>query len=300
MYAASAQPAWHRTRAALYLSLLILATLALFAAIRISHRHEGTLNNLSEAAFLVLKGSAALLGLWQLRRFWHAATVPLRCFAIAICSALAISACGELAWLVYNLLGVAVPYPSLADVFYLGGYCCWIVGLSFLFWALDTNVRDEVGPFIDILGVTWSLIIVVLTLLGVSPESVGNLLKLILDIVYPFFSALACALLGSLILGPQLRRLSPSWRWFIIALYCAWLLTFIADIGFSITTSLGRRSLSFELLYYDGGPIDAVYAAADLLLCCALAFAPLGTRLRAEPEASELAEIGVPAALPPR
>ncbi len=293
MQTASAPPPWHRTLVALYLLLLTLATIAFFVIVTLSGQRDGLLNNLTEGVFLAIQSSAMFLGLARLRRAWRAAAPPLRWFTIAICAGLGLDAVGAIVWLTYNAFGVAVPYPSLADIFYVASDSAWVIGVSLIFWALDTNVRDEVGPFIDILGATWSLLIVVLSLIGLSAESVNNLLKLILDIIYPFFSALACALLGSILLGPQLRRLNVPWRWLIVILYASWLLNFFGDIGFSITTSLGLHNLSFSLLYYDGGPIDAIYAASNLIACWAVAFLPLSERLFAEQE-SDLPEFGFP------
>jgi hypothetical protein len=297
MQVASVAPAWYRTRVALYLTLLTLGTAAFFVVVWGSGQRDGPLNKSTELVFLILGGSGALIGLCQVRKAWHATSQTLHAFGLALCAGLLIDAVGNAAWLAYNVAGIPVPYPSLADVFYIASDLAWVIGLCLFFWVLDTNVRDELGPFIDILGATWSLTIVVLSLLGLSEQSTGNLLKLLLDIIYPFISALACALTGSIAFGPQLRRLSIPWRWFVLLLYFGWLLTFFGDIGFSVTTTLSQRNLDFSLLYYDGGPIDLVYAVSNVLLCWTVAFLPLGQALYAE-KAEELPDFGLPAAEP--
>lgn len=275
---------YHNVR---FLIILSVAVLAYFLTVWVSHSTDSVLNHASGAVTLVLALSSTLLGLSQIRRFRSTAAASLRYLTLLICAALLINGIGELIWFAYNILGINVPYPSYADIFYVASYISWILGIGVLFWALDTNIRDELGPFVDILAVTWSLTIVVISLLGVSVETAGNLLKLVLDIVYPFLSALACALLGALVFGPQFRRLAPSWRWFLAFLYLAWLLIFVGDIGFSVTTSLSRDSATFAYLYYDGGPIDFVYALAHLLICWLVAFIPLGDDLLAVPPFSQ-------------
>jgi hypothetical protein len=271
---------WRASRLPGFLVLLSTAVLAYFIAVWLSRSTDSALNRAAQLAPLVVDGTAAVLAFRQLRRYKSSAAAPLRQMTLLFCLALLTNCVGSVIWLVYNLLGVAVPYPSYADIFWVATDLIWILGIGLLFWALDTNLRDELGPFVDILAVTWSLTIVVISLVGVSAETVGNLLKLVLDIIYPFLSALACALLGAVLFGPQLRRLSPRWRWFLAALYLSWLLTFISDIGFSITSSLGHGSNSLEYFYYDGGPTDFIIGLGDLVVCWALAFIPLQDELK--------------------
>ena len=72
-----------------------------------------------------------------------------------------------------------------------------------------------------------------------------------------------CALTGAIVFGPQLRRLSVPWRWFIVILYISWLISFLGDIGFSITTSIGGQHRSFDLLVgiEDDPPVGVIYEA---------------------------------------
>jgi len=270
---------WHRSRQALLPGLLSIATACYFLAVLISRTTDAPLNRSVGAVFVAINLSAAVMGLRRLAWLRHDAASPLRHMTFSICVALLLDCIGSAVWLGYNVLGDAIPYPSSADVFYLASDLVWLGAIGLLFWALDTNIRDELGPFVDILAVTWSLTIVVISLVGVSAATAGGLLKLVLDIVYPFLSALSCALLGALVFGPQLRRLGSPWRWFLLLLYAAWVLTFLSDLGFSITSSLGRNSGTFQYFYFDGGPTDAAVAASDLLVCWALAFLPLAHEL---------------------
>lgn len=272
--------AWYRSRSAAAPALLSVLAAGFYLAILLSRSTDGPLNRFTGGVDFLIDLSATCFAFATFIRFRHVAIAPLRHMTLFIGIASSLHVLGALVWLAYNVVGMAVPYPGLPDVFILGGDLVWIPAIGFLFWALDTNIRDELGPFVDILAVVWSLTIVVLTLLGVSLETAGGLLKLVLDIVYPFLTALACALLGALFLGPQFRRMAPPWRWFLALTYAAWLLAFLSNLGFSITTSLGHNGGTLEYFYFDGGPTDAIGAVAELLIVWAIAFLPLGVPLQ--------------------
>jgi hypothetical protein len=277
---------WHRSRRAILPALLTLLTLSYYLAVLVTRSTNGPLNRLTGAVDLALNLSAGLLALSCLLRFRKVAPTPLRHMTLAIAVSMLFYAIAAICWLVYNFSGTSLPYPGLPDVFYLASYLAWIISVGFLFWALDTNIRDELGPFVDILAVAWTLTIVVLTLLGVSLQTAGDVLKLMLDIVYPFLAALACGLLGALFLGPQLRRMSVSWRWFVSLTYAAWLFFFLSDLGFSITTSIAHGAGTLKYFYFEGGPTDAIGAVGELLLLWAIAFLPLGDSLQPGEESS--------------
>jgi hypothetical protein len=273
---------WARYRSpeALVPAAITVFTAGFYFAVFLSHQTNGPLNYLTDGLDAVICVTAGILALRQLIRYRRTASRPLLHMTATFCVAMGMYGVAGLVWLSFNLRGIAIPYPGLPDVFFVTSDIVSIIGIGLLFWALDTNVRDELGPFVDLLAVVWSLTIVVITLLGVSLQSTGDLVKLILDIVYPFLAALACALAGALVLGHQLRRLSALWRCFVVLVYLSWLFSFFSSIGFSITTSLGHNAADFKYFYYDGGPTDALNAISELLILWALAFIPLHASLQ--------------------
>jgi hypothetical protein len=259
---------------------MTILTAGFYLAVFLSHQTDGPLNRLTDGLDAIISGTAGILALHQLIRFRRQAPQPLSYMTLAFCASMALYVIAGLIWLSFNLKGVAIPYPGISDFFYIGGDLLSIIAIGMLFWALDTNVRDELGSLVDLLAVVWSLTIVVITLLGVSMQSTGDLVKLVLDIVYPFLAALACALTGALVLGHQLRRMSTAWRCFVLLVYLAWLFGFFSSIGFSITSSLGRNAADFKYFYFDGGPTDALNAISELLILWALAYIPLRISLQ--------------------
>jgi hypothetical protein len=214
------------------------------------------------------------------------------------CTAFLMDALGAVLWLAYNVRGSLTPFPSWADVGYSGDTILWAVGLLIFFWVLDTNVRDELGPFVDLLAVTWSLTIVVISLINGPSLSKLILPAVALSIFYPFVWALSAALAGSLLFGPEQRRLSGRWRWFVAFVYSGALITFLTNIAYSLTAAAPPDSPAAKYLYYNGGPLDFLFVTGDFLLMLAIAVMPLGqTPFRLPPRPSDhpsVADLNLP------
>ena len=83
----------------------------------------------TDVLFMVVSGSCALLGLLAVREFGVQGKVW-GCSARSFSGQVFLWFLGETGWGIYEIfLHVEVPYPSLADVFYLAGYLPAAVGM---------------------------------------------------------------------------------------------------------------------------------------------------------------------------
>lgn len=268
---------WPPRRLLLLAAIVYAAVCLYFLAVQITGSRTGSLNDAVNYIFPPIYLGAAVLALRKLRHPRAGSPRLVRTMLLVLILALFSDFLGSLGWIGYALRGIDLPYPSVADVAYVLEDVLWIVGIGIYFWILDTNIRDELGPFVDLLAVTWSLTILLISYIEGISQTSGNLLKLMLDIFYPFTSALMCALTGCLLFGPQFRRLNLQWRWVIALMYVGFLITFFGDFGFSITTSLTKQSPSYQYFYYDGNLLDFLYATAAILLGLAVVLLPLET-----------------------
>jgi hypothetical protein len=154
---------------------------------------------------------------------------------------------GEATYTIYALfLGIAIPYPSLADFFWLSGYPFVLVGMiTFLSqFKFALNRRTMALAFGISIAVT-GLILVFLVLPVTSLSA--NLMEDIVGLTYPIADV---TLLFASILGALLFRggnVGRGWYWLVVAV----VLFSLGDILFSYLTAKG--------LYYDGNPLDLFF-----------------------------------------
>jgi hypothetical protein len=276
---------WYRSAVIWTLSALTVASVSVVVAISIGGFRDSPINRVSDLLRVIVPLATAALGLLRLRLLHMRESAHLMRMQIAFCAAAFLTSAAEAIWTSYVLSGNALPYPSAADFFNIASYVAWIMGLGLLYWGLGTTIREELGPFLGVFTSTCAAIFSIFLLIGITLPTVGSLPKLMLDVVDPVMVAFLCALLGSLVCGPQLQRLSPPWRWYVGVLYAGWLLQLFAEIAFAIgTTRVGGAAASFDLSYYAGGPIDTVFLAAYLLMLWAVALTPFQATLTADRE----------------
>ena len=154
---------------------------------------------------------------------------------------------GEITWSVYELvLLVSVPYPSVADVFWIAGYLPLVIALLLY-----------IAPFKDALSLKSVLSAVAVALLadvGVFVVLIGPVFSpsadpatRLFDFAYPILDMvlLGVSIAGMLLFLPG--RISRLWVW----LNLGFISTVIADILFSYFSALGT--------YYDGHPLELFY-----------------------------------------
>ena len=142
---------------------------------------------------------------------------------------------GEVTWSVYSdLLNVPVPYPSLADAFYLAGYFPLFAG----FYVYMTYFRQAFSRrmILASLGIIIvSAVLVFVFLLGPVLATEENQMAKVFDFAYPLLDLvlLSVTILG---LGLLVRgRLGTAWLFFTAGV----LMNVFGDMVFSYTTAQG-------------------------------------------------------------
>lgn len=164
---------------------------------------------------------------------------------------------GEVAWSVYVLVyGLEIPFPSIADVFYLLGYPLLFFGLSSYLIVFKDALNKKIVSISSIMGT----VVVIVTGVLVIPEllySSSNLLEGILSLLYPTFDAVLVILsiMGVMIfLG---GRISTSW----ILLSIGFILLGIVDISYYYQNLLG--------LIWEGHPVELFWLWVYIFLAVA-------------------------------
>ncbi len=161
---------------------------------------------------------------------------------------------GEFTWSVYELvLGVQIPYPSIADVFYLAAYVpafVSIFGFMRIFQRLLTPLKKLVSLLVgaSIVGLT---AIFLLTPLSVSSSP---LFVKAFDVSYPILDAALMILVTMRLIAFNRTFLGRPWIWIFSGL----LLLSFADIMFSWGALVGW--------YYSGHPIELLWLYGYLAL----------------------------------
>jgi len=165
---------------------------------------------------------------------------------------------GELGWAVYTfLLNVEIPYPSIADVFWLVGYVPFLIALYYYAKTFESVLPKRPLHTVWVITVVLSVTVTVLLMFPIMGAE-EDTLTLVISLAYPFLDlALFLTALLSLIIF-RAGTLGKSW-----SLMNAGLMANVGgDILFSYATAQG--------IYYDGHPIDLLLAYAYILF--ALAF----------------------------
>jgi PAS domain S-box-containing protein len=193
---------------------------------------------------------------------------------------------GQLWWDYYNLVrGTPPPYPSPADVGFLGIYACLIVGVVMLGRGQPTR-RGDPELFLDAVLVTFAVSALAYEYLleplltGTSPGSTAGLVTSVL------WSTAAIGVLW-IILIQMLRR--PAFPAATAGLLLPSVIAF--TIGNQVYAILAVRGT-----YRSGGPLDLTWDVGLLLLGAAAALAPdyalqLQRRRSTGPEASTAARL---------
>lgn len=250
-----------------------------FGAVGVTGRRESPLGELSWTVFLTIRLLGAGLGLWKLRQTGFNPRLPTHWMLLAFSLAMLLGALGTTTWLGYTLLDEAVPYPSLADIGFAGQAVLWVVGLVLFYIAVETTIREEVGPFMGLLTAAWSLTLVLIGL-ALGPEWAATALpKLALSVYYPFMWAFSAALAGSVVLGPRFTHLTGRWRGFVAVVYAGAVVLFLTNVVYTVSAAIPADGPSAKYLYHSGGPLDFCFATGNYLLLLGIVLLPLGRPL---------------------
>ncbi|MEM3703430.1 MAG: hypothetical protein QXX79_03290 [Candidatus Bathyarchaeia archaeon] len=164
---------------------------------------------------------------------------------------------GEAVWAGYTLvLGVELPYPSAADIFWIGGYIPFFIGL-YLYVKLFDHVLTRKMLTVTLAVTIVLTVFITVTLLTPVLGAEENLAAIAMDFAYPILdlSLFSIAFLGFIIFWRG--RLGKSW--FLINAAIA--MNVCADILFSYTTAIDA--------YYCGHIVDILFDLAYLFFIMA-------------------------------
>jgi hypothetical protein len=176
---------------------------------------------------------------------------------------------GESTWAYYNFfLGVEIPYPSLADLFFAPSVFFYTLGTIYI--ARTTGARlglRSIGGKIYavlaplfIAAMTYYLIIVV----GHGGEifSEGRTaVKAVLDVAYPLGDAVSLAV-SVVVAGLSFRYTGGRYKWDIAFILAGLAAMFAADSILSYTSTVGTA--------FSGDWGDLVYTVAVFLMTCGI------------------------------
>ncbi|MBP7860022.1 hypothetical protein KA001_03630, partial [Patescibacteria group bacterium] len=173
---------------------------------------------------------------------------------------------GTLIFAYYNLaLGVEVPYPSIADVFYVLLYVFYTLGIFFLMYSTGAtiSIKKSHGKFL----VAFVPIVVFLFsgyfLLDIGSLFSRNLLSFesILDIFYPLGDSLLLTF-TLLIIFLSVKYLGGKYKFPIYLLLLGFIIEYLADLFFSIKTA--------DDTFFVGGPTDLMFLTSTYLVSLSL------------------------------
>ncbi len=153
---------------------------------------------------------------------------------------------GDSAWAIYEtVLQVEVPYPSFADVLYLGGYIPIAIGIVQFLWTFRTSLTRQRG--LVVLGVGLLFLGLAYTFL-IDPLAVSSadFLTKSCDVAYPVLDSMLVVLAIFMFFVFRGGKMAGGWIWISLGL----LLTVLADLVFVLGTLQGW--------YYSGHPIDLI------------------------------------------
>jgi hypothetical protein len=189
-------------------------TLATAVALTLVYVFQGfdseVISPLSNALFPVVASAAVISSAVALRKY---GTKPNKFLNIWICFTIGMALwfLGELSWAVYTFfLNVEIPYPSIADIFWLSGYVPLLIALfvySRIFVSVLSNRKKAlIAALIIFLGVLVSVALIV-PIMGIEE----NLLTFTIDLAYPLLdiALLSMAMVGLAIF--QKGELGKSW-----------------------------------------------------------------------------------------
>lgn len=158
----------------------------------------------------------------------------------------------EIIWAFYNFVwNVEVPYPSVADVFYVIGSVSLIIAIYFMTRSLTDKAMDTAVIVIVAIGAILVGGMIFLVSAVISGNPVGS--SIVLDIAYPVFDYITLVLVINLMLISLGRSVAEAQ----VILTAGVIITAVSDILFSLATAMG--------IYGGGSLVDFLFVIGYLL-----------------------------------
>lgn len=164
----------------------------------------------------------------------------------------------------YNLLmGVEIPYPSLADVAYIISWPLWGVGMVYLSkttgakYALKNLTGKALLVVLPLIVISVSYYLLVQVARGGVFSSSDGILKVFFDLAYPIGDVVIISL-ATLVYGLSLKLFGGKFRFAVYILLFGFVINYFADFTFSFTTTAGT--------FVAGGLSDLLFTTAMFML----------------------------------
>lgn len=228
------------------ISVIFLGALILFwAALFVTHTTSGFYNYLYSFLFGLIPLLAGIVVIFSTNS-WGGFKTAIGKAVFFIGVGIFLWGCGETIWSYYNFfLGVAAPYPSLADVGFAPSVFFYGLGTFYLSKASGAKygLRSKKAKIFSvvipvIIFVVSYYVLVVVARQGVLVPDGESPLKAFLDVVYPLGDFLSLAI-ATVITGLSFRYMGGLHKFNIISILLGLTIMFIADSIFSYTTTVG-------------------------------------------------------------
>ncbi len=225
-----------------FYGVLVIFWIGLF----VTKTTEGNLNYLYSLLFGLIPFFGGLIGMFT-ARLWGGLKSALGRAVFFISLGLFLWGMGENIWSYYNFVkDVPAPYPSLADVGFAPSIFFWILGVASLSKATGAMyaLRKKRKAKILAIGVPLLLLIpsyyiqVVLARGGTLVPEGETVLKVVLDIVYPFGDFLA-VVFASVVFLLSYKYFGGLYRRAVVSILAGLAVMYFADSVFSYTTTEG-------------------------------------------------------------
>jgi hypothetical protein len=211
----------------------------------------------TDLLFMAVSGACSLLGFLVVRKWGFKGKFGVAHLGLFL--AVFFWFLGETVWGIYEVvLHVDVPYPSIADSFYLAGYVPAFIGMGQFLWFFRKGFTPRKLAVASLSGLVIVLTCSVVLLYPLMIESADMLTKLF-DVGYPLLDTFLVVFAVMTVMSLGKGSFANDWLWIALGL----LLSGLGDIAFSYGTLMGW--------YYSGHPIEILYLWSYLSL--ALGFA---------------------------
>ena len=205
----------------------------------------------SNAFPMFISGACAVASMFALRKYWEGLGSKLTRVWLLFSVGATFWFFGELTWGIYALvLGVDIPYPSIADAFWLFGYIPFFFALVSYLSMVRPAVSKEIlavsSATVSVGAVTSSFLFIIP---AVTEET--DTLTRITNVAYPSLDLLLLALsiLGLMVFTTTKLKGKIEKVW--VFLNAGILMNVVADSSFSYTTAQGT--------YYAGHPLELFF-----------------------------------------
>jgi hypothetical protein len=158
---------------------------------------------------------------------------------------------------------VSIPYPSVADIFFIGALPLWMIGMFYFAKAsgvqfgLKSNFRRSFLFVVPIMTSIASYYLLVVVARAGLVTNGGGVIKVFFDLAYPIGDTII-ATIALLVYSLSFKYLGGKFKIPVIFILLGFVLMFFADFAFSYTTTLG--------IYYGGSAVDPLFVVALFLM----------------------------------